>query len=216
MEINIAELSKYPICDTDIWVNLCLGGLLSEVFKLHSKLVVADVVEGEILNWRKSGKYCFIADEFQKYKKNGHILVIEHDKHIPAPQRKILERILYDLKFQNDFKNKPPEENKGEFVSAIYADYFKIPFMKSNDNAFQEGGKGREAFPDLLVKNWNDTLRELLKDDRQRISIAKKVEEENKRMNQSKNTVDKHNKGKNDISMDEMLEQLKQRFSKNY
>lgn len=215
MEIDVNEFSKYPICDTDIWINLCLGGLLNEVFKLHKKIIVADVVEGEILNWQKSKKYRFIADEFQKYKSNGYILVIVHDKHIPEPSRKILERMLYDLKFQNDFKNNPPEDNKGEFASAIYADYFQIPFMKSNDNAFQEGGKGREAFPDLLVKNWNDTLRDLIKDDKKRISIVKKVKEENMRMKQSKN-MDKHIQKNKNISMDEMLEQLKQKFSKNY
>lgn len=215
MEINTNEFSKYPICDTDIWINLCLGGLLNEVFRLHKKIIVADVVEGEIMNWSKNKKYCFIADEFQRYKSNGYILVIEHDKHIPESSRKILERMLYDLKFQNDFKNDPPEDDKGEFVSAIYADYFKIPFMKSNDGAFQEGGKGREAFPELIVKNWNDTLRDLVKDDMRRISIAKKVEEENRRMNQPKNR-DKHIVENKKVSIDEKLEKLKQKYSKNY
>ena len=44
------ELSNYPICDTDIWVDVILVKLDDELIGKYEKIVVADVVEKEILN----------------------------------------------------------------------------------------------------------------------------------------------------------------------
>lgn len=65
-------------------------------------------------------------------------------------------------RFQTGLEDSPHEEHKGEIVSAIYAEYFECPFLKSNDGAFREGGMGRIAFPDLLVKNREDMLEDLV------------------------------------------------------
>lgn len=216
MGIDITEFSQYPICDTDIWVKLCLGGILKELFFLHKKIIVADVVEGEIMKWQSNPHFSKIATEFQRCKRDACILVIQHDVHIVLEEKKLLERILLDLGFSNDFGNKPPEENKGEYVSAIYADYFGITLMRSNDHAFQEGGRGRIEFPDLVIKNWSDTLRDLIRDDRQRIAMAAKVEEESKRMNQHKKQYEAKKTLDAEMSMDLKLEQLLNKYSKRY
>lgn len=176
------DFSKYPICDTDIWVNLCLGDLLPSLFRKYEKIVFADVVEGEIMSWLKEPRFDHVAKEFISLKESGHVLVIEHDVHIEAENRIILEQILYDLGFKHDFKNKPPEKNKGEFVSAIYADHFRMPFFKTNDNAFQEGGIGAREYPELVIKNWYAVVEELVSNPRERIDVHKRVESESKRM----------------------------------
>lgn len=201
------DFSKYPICDADIWVNLCLGDLLPHLFRKHEKLVFADVVEGEILKWEREEHFSHIAKEFKAHKECGNILVIEHDVHIESEDRLVLVRVLQDLGFKHDFKNAPPEKNKGEFVSAIYADHFGIPFMKTNDGAFQEGGKGVEEFPDLIIKNWYQVVDELITNDREKISVRSLVERESQRMGHH------HQKFKEERKKEDMLAQLAGKFN---
>ncbi len=178
-----SDFSKYPICDTDMWVYIYLSDFLGRILIKYEKLVVADVVEQEILAWEENNeKYKRIAVDFKEYKKDGLVLVIEHEVHIDKDDRDFLEQTLIDLHFSNGLKNQPKERNKGEYVSALYADHFEIPFMKSNDNEFQEGGRGRRAFPDLKVKNWYDIVEEFSRSQDEKIRVRKMMEQEQKRM----------------------------------
>lgn len=177
------DFSKYPICDTDMWVYLYLSDFLGRVIQKYRKLVFADVVEKEILAWEKNNdKYKNIAIFFKQCKKDGLVLVIQHEVHIEEEDRDFLEQTLRDLHFTNGLKNDPKEANKGEFVSALYADHFEIPFMKSNDNAFQEGGRGKIAFPELKVKNWYDIVEEFATSQDEKIRIRKIVDQEQRQM----------------------------------
>ncbi len=199
------EFKKYPICDTDIWVKICLGQICDKLFAYHKKIIVADVVQGEILKWdRTNSKFSFIAGNYKHYRKIGNILVINHSYDIYEEDRMILERQLYDLGFENDFNNKPPESNKGEFVSAIYADYFGIPFMKSDDGIFSIGEKGQSSFPNLKIKNWNTTVHELIQNDIERIKVTKLASEQNLKMN--KENEFKYNLNKDELFDDEPIE----------
>ena len=66
MIYNGSELSKYPICDTDIWVDAVLANLDDILVKKYGKIVVADVVGKEIM-WFKSNEYHKdIAEKFEK------------------------------------------------------------------------------------------------------------------------------------------------------
>jgi len=216
MGVEATTFSSYPICDTDVWVKLCLGDILKELFSVHKKIVVSDVVESEILKWRNNPLFSNIAAEFEKYKQSGYILVIYHDLHIEDDDKRLLERTLFDLGFRSDFANKPPESDKGEFVSAIYANHFGIPFMKSDDHSFQEGGMGRNEFPNLIIKNWNDTLRDLIKDDPQRIAITAKVEKESKQMNRQKKQYNLQRKQDEEKALEMKLEQLLEKYGRKY
>ena len=104
------------------------------------------------------------------------------------------------------------EKDKGEYVSAIYADYFKIPFMKSNDRAFAEGGKGKELFPKLLVKDWYKTTEELVADVMMRIKIRSMVDEKCKKMfDERQENINKYMDYKNE-DLKEQLASLKMKF----
>lgn len=67
-----------------------------------------------------------------------------------------------DSRFLSGLADKTHERHKGEIASAIYATYFEIPFLKSDDGAFKDGEMGRLAFPDLIVKNLEDMLNDLI------------------------------------------------------
>lgn len=156
------ELSNYPICDTDIWVDIILAKLDDALMEKYEKIVVADVVEKEILKFGKNEYFKVIAEKYEVLKKNEKIIVIEHSA-IDEEDKKFLEKQLVDCnsRFQTGLEDFPHEEHKGEIVSAIYAEHFECPFLKSNDGAFHEGNMGRIAFPDLVVKNREDMLRDL-------------------------------------------------------
>ncbi|GMB00094.1 hypothetical protein [Pelosinus sp. IPA-1] len=195
---------EHPICDTDIWVNLCLGDSLKEFFNLHPIIFIADVVGNEIMKWKNSGNAA-IAEEFIKYRDNKNVVVIYYNKDILSEDRPILEQQLREIGFSAGFSK--PDKNKGEFVSAIYADYLAIPYMKTNDNAFQEGGFGAKKFPDLEIRNWNDTLRNVIVDDKKRLQISKKVEQE-------RSLMDRRNEKHKEQELEEKINQLKQKFSR--
>ncbi len=97
------------------------------------------------------------------YRDNNQIIVIHHTD-IDEVDKKLLEKQLMDCdsRFLYGLADNPHEEHKGEFVSAIYAIHFEIPFLKSNDGTFKKGNVGRLAFPDLCVKNLSDMLCDLL------------------------------------------------------
>src|SRR5690606_27411567 len=97
------DFSQFSICDTNIWVNLCLGNILPEFFWTYDKIVVADVVENEIIKWKKGDKFSFIATKFEDYKNNNSILVIEHDVHVIEEDRPFLEKMLFDIGFTQGF-----------------------------------------------------------------------------------------------------------------
>lgn len=213
---DIRELTQYPICDTDIWVKISLGNLYEKLFNKYKIILVADVVEGEILMWNRNpnSKFKFIAEKYLYYKEIGKIRVINHEEDIPIEDRRLLEQQLYDFDFENDFNNRPKEDNKGEFVSAIYADYFGISLMKSNDHEFGENGRGRIAFPDLEVKNWYITTEELIKDSKERIKIRSEVDKRSNKMEQEFNIFKQNKEDLTDDLLNKKINQLMNKYSK--
>ncbi|GEA33637.1 hypothetical protein [Clostridium diolis] len=71
----------------------------------------------------------------------------------------------------------------GEYMSAIIANYYGIPLMKSDDHLFKDGGRGKDLYPDLEVKSWNDTVVDLITDIKKRRQILDAVKNQNYKMN---------------------------------
>ncbi len=71
-------MAQYPICDTDIWVDAVLSNLDGTLIDKYHKLIVADVVEKEILNFKRNESFQVISDKFLGYKRSGKIIVIDH------------------------------------------------------------------------------------------------------------------------------------------
>lgn len=201
------EFKKYPICDADMWVNMCLTGFCERVFEKYGKLIFADVVEQEILAFgRTDGNSRKIAQDFKSHKISNNILVISHKRDLTEDVRIILESALTDLNFKHGLLNRPTETNKGEFVSALYADHFEIPFMKTNDSAFKEGGPGKKEFPDLLIKDWYELVEELAISHEEKIKIRSLLETERKNM---KSDYKKYKEKKKE----QLLTDLQQKFN---
>lgn len=187
----MTEYSKYPICDTDIWVNLCLGEIEKNLFNKYLKVSFVDVVKDEILNWTKS-KNSFIAEKFNIASNNSKAITINvcegETSDIDKLDRLIIEKqLIEDAGFPKGFKTPRGKERKnmGEYLSAIVADYLEIPLMKSNDHLFRDGERGKELYPNLIVKNWEDTLKDLVPE-KEIKGIRKKVNIANNEMRKEK------------------------------
>lgn len=159
------DISQYPICDSDIWVDINIANIVDVLFQKYEKIVIADVVWKEILNWKHNPEFGFIATNLEKYIDTGQVIIIKHDE-IETTDRMLLEKQLLetDFNFVSGLVDNPHEKNKGEIVSALYAVHFELPFLKSNDGTFKRGKPGRMAFPDLIVKNRKQTLMDLIED----------------------------------------------------
>ncbi|MCU9612740.1 hypothetical protein OEV98_04065 [Caldibacillus lycopersici] len=183
MSVNF---SRYPICDADMWVYLYLSDLTIRVFEKYQILVFADVVEQEILEWEnKNKKFRNISLYFKRCKEDGLIVVINHEVDVESEDRDYFEQVLIDLDFSHGLMNNPREKNKGEIVSAMYADHFEMPFFLTNDKAFQEGGIGKVLYPDLKIKNFYQIVEEFGKNDDEKIKIRSLVHQKQEIMQRS-------------------------------
>ena len=182
---EIVNLKNYPICDTDIWVDIILAKIDSLLFSKYEKIVIADVVEWEILQFQKDEYSKCIAEKYLYYKNRKDIIIINHSD-INEEDRKLLEKQLKDCdnRFQNGLVDFPHEKHKGEIVSAIYAEYLKLSFLKSNDGTFKDGNMGRIAFPDLVVKDRRDTLMDLVDSERKRKECLQLIIDSRELMNE--------------------------------
>ncbi len=180
--IDYQELKTYPICDTDIWVDINIAKIDNLLFSKYEKIIVADVVENEILWWKSNKEFSFISENFCKYKSIKKIIVLNHSD-INDVDKALFDKQLLDLSdrygfnFKSGFKDNPHDRNKGEIVSAIYADNYKIPFLKSNDGTFKHGKAGRAAFPNLIVKDRRQMLLDLLDDENQVFTYNQKIDD---------------------------------------
>lgn len=183
--------SKYPICDTDIWVNLCLGDIEEKLFAKYLKVNFVDVVVAEICGWKSNEKFSHINDKFQKSQNEEKALVInicdKEKSDIEEEDRMIIEwQLKEDAGFPKGFDTpKKERKNMGEYLSAIVANHLKMPLMKTEDHLFKQNGKGRLLYPELEIKGWQDTICDLV-DIGQREAIKIKVKNENMRMRKEK------------------------------
>lgn len=214
MLIKKPEYREYPFCDTDIWVNIILGEIEEKLFEKYDKIMVADVVEWEILKFGKNEYFKKIADRFVFRRDNGDIIVIHHHK-IEEQDRRLLEKQLLDCayRFTYGLSVEPHEKHKGEIVSAIYAQYYEAPFLKSGDGTFNEGEIGRKDFPDLIVKGKMETLQDLLIDRNKVRDCNRKIKEAREFMNIGQDLYKKEKAAEEEKKLDEKIDNLLAKFS---
>lgn len=187
---------KY-ICDTDIWVKICIGNAILDFHKSYKKIYFSDIVENEILKWEKhDGRFNEIGKKFLELKKIGIIEVIYLNDQNEFIQQIIRNELgtygYYDL---DNKKNKI--KNLGEYASAVYATQFEIECLQTDDNEFKDGGNGKVCFPDLIIKSLSDILSDIF-EHKQRISVMTLIEKESDIMNKHKQKY-KEEQEKNDL-----------------
>lgn len=170
------EYSKYPICDTNIIIDLNLGDILNKFLENKKKIWVCDKVFLELKSkFKKSQKYSYLTEINSKMK------LIDH-KYFSENELKVMNIQLLSYEIENCIGTENIGEDFGEFVSSIYAVTLGIKELYTNDKKFIEKYANEPIFKSLIMRDLDYTLRELVKD-KERIKIMKLIEEENRRMN---------------------------------
>lgn len=227
--MNFSEdFSKYPMCDCDLWLKLCWGNVIDKLFEIHEKVIIADFVEEEILRWKKNKKYNKPVHDLKYYKDSNRVIVISHDDF--EEDRIIIERQFQDFGHYLGFTDDPVErKNKGEYASAIYADYLGITLLKSDDKKFKQ--EAEIHFDELTIKNLNETLRDFrFNKHKDRIKVVQKIERISKAINDEREKnqrkldidevaaskdIEQNSKthSKNSMQLDDMIAQLANKFN---
>lgn len=94
---------EVPIVDTDIWVFLVMSGYYKRLIKYYGYLQFSDVVEKEIMRWKKSSDDSKeIAMNFQTLKYEGKLKVILFENFDILEQKSINHQLNeYGLKAVN-------------------------------------------------------------------------------------------------------------------
>lgn len=194
------EYSKYPICDTNMIIDLSLGNILKRFLNAKRRVWICDKVLLELkFKFQNSDKYSGLAELNSKMNLIGYQCFSEQ-------QLNVMKLQLLNYEIQNCIGTKNIGKDFGEFVSAIYAVTLGIKELYTNDKTFIREYKCEPIFKNLIMKNLDETLRELLSD-RERIKTMSIIESENEKMKR----ILKDEKEKD--KLDKMLNLLRQKYT---
>lgn len=208
----MVNYSLYPICDTSILIDLKHINKLDEYLCFKKYISIADKVKDELFD---------VLEDLEGYKhyldllKMDNLIIIEARKYFTAERLKVIENNLRLYKLKNVVGTKNRAKNAGEFVSAFYAIELGIEELITSDNTFIGEYGNEPVFKKLSIKNLNSVLRDFL-NDKERINCQSKLEIEKKKMDKAKEKRDELQvkKDKPAKSMDDLLIELKNRYSK--
>lgn len=172
------KLITPPIVDTDIWVYLVLSDYHKRIIKYYGYLFFSDVVEREIMGWKKnSPEFSKIANLFQDLKEKNYVKIIRFVDFDELSQA----TINHTLSEYNLQSVEVLEKNKGEFTSLLYALYKDIHRFKTNDRNFKE--QIQESIDDdFTFVNWNDILDNYSNSFKEKLETQKRVDTKQQKM----------------------------------
>lgn len=211
------NIEPQGFCDTNIFVDFSLIDKFFAFIDKYKKLNIADAVHTELLDWsRDNYDYSYIYDYLKKQIEIENLLLIEL-KNFSSLQKDIIDRRLdgiYEL-LENLSQEKKKHLNKGEIVSAVYAEVTNAPFIQSNDNFPGELKNGE--FRNITFLNRIDILKELCASFKEVEHYDKLINRERDKMDVSfkkSKDVEKSKLGIDDKKKNELLE-LKEKLKKN-
>ncbi|RDW20082.1 hypothetical protein CWR48_04990 [Oceanobacillus arenosus] len=204
---------KYDcICDTNIWVKVCIGAVHEVYLERFNVIGIADAVKNEIVKWDSNeDEFKKICSLFYEYE-NKNLFVINLIDLEPIT-RKIIENELKQEGFIDLDNSNKKIEDLGEFVSFLYAYHLEVPYMHSSDTNFSEeiqNGRVLSKYKGIEIVTWNEISETITDNHSERIKLNKMVEEKSKVMSR------RNERRKEENDMDRKLQQLMDRFSKVY
>lgn len=207
------SVPKYEcICDTNIWVNVCIGDVHEKYLEKFSSIGIADAVKNEIVKWRNhKNEFKKISVLFHEYE-NKKLFIINKENLDPTT-RKIIENELKQQGFTDLDNRIKTIKDLGEFVSLLYAYHLGIPYIHSNDANFSyeiHNGSLLSKYKGIEIIMWNEISETITDNDDDRIKLNRVVEEKSKVM------ANNFEKRKTEESMEYKLQQLANLYSKRY
>lgn len=198
------------ICDSNIWINVCLGEIHETYIKKYSTIGVVDVVKNEILKWeRNEGRFKEIFNLFLQYENQG--LTIINNSSVDLITQKIISQELIRFGYTDIDNRDKTIEDLGEFVSLLYAYHLEVPYIHTEDMNFHEDVQMNELYSQykgIEMMTWNQVSRNITNSDSERLALNQRVTKENEVMGiQRKKTKEKQ-------EMKEKLNALQKKYSK--
>lgn len=155
------KIEPLGFCDTNIYVDFSLIPKFDDFLNKYKRLNISDAVFDELRDWsRQYYDYSFIYDNLIEHIENNTIVVVRKDDFSNFEKNIIKRRLesVYDI-----LKNYPEQNkkhlNKGEIVSAVYAEVIGAPFIQSNDNF--PGLLKSSEFRNITFYNRMDILKQI-------------------------------------------------------
>ncbi|OPF66682.1 hypothetical protein ATN85_09285 [Staphylococcus hominis] len=148
-------------CDTNIFVDFSLTDKFSSFIERYKILRISDAVHIELQDWdRENYEYSYIYNNLVEQLDSENIKLVEREQFTDL-EKSVIERRLNGIyEILDDLPKEAKKHlNKGEIISAIYAEVLKAPFIQSNDK-FPNDLKDNE-FKNIVFLNRNDILKEL-------------------------------------------------------
>ena len=176
------------ICDTNIWVNVCLGKVHETYIKSFSNIGVADAVKNEIYKWRENeNRFKDIYHLFSGYE-NREILIINLEDIDPLTQ-KVIVKELSEWGFNDLDNSEKTIQDLGEFVSLLYAYHLDIPLIHTHDTNFCNTIQMEELYKQykgIQMITWYELSEQVTSNSSERLELTKLVESEASIMKQQR------------------------------
>ncbi|APU61173.1 hypothetical protein [Clostridium botulinum] len=131
------EMTKYPICDTDIWIKLCKLNEEKNMFSIYSKIFFADAVIQELKNKKNDNtrEFGIGYDSLKSYKNEYFELNLNCEKFFSYRDKCVAQRLFLANKIEYDEESGlfSRNRNTGELVSLIYASIHNLQIILSDD-----------------------------------------------------------------------------------
>ncbi|ARJ38027.1 hypothetical protein SporoP8_03430 [Sporosarcina ureae] len=197
------------ICDSNIWVNVCLGEVHEAYIKKFCTVGVVEVVKNEILKWKEdNGRFQKISTFFIDYENKG--LAVLDGSSLDTITKKIIDQELIRWGFEDTDNRSKTINDLGEFVSLLYAYHLDIPYIHTEDGVFSDTIKIDdlyEQYRGIEIISWNQVSGDLTDNDSERMALNQKVIQENMVMGK------KRQEAKQEKTLENKILELQRRFS---
>jgi hypothetical protein len=169
---------NYPVCDTNILIDLQLGNVFERFLTNENKINIVDKVLDEMRNlFSYSPSYGQLLLTIEK---NANVYIVP-ETIFTSDQQSTIKHTLKMFPIKNFFGKKAFGKDVGEFASAVYAIYLQIQQFYTNDKKFIEKYQHNPFFTNLLMLNLNDILNKFLSNP-ERIRANQIIETKNSKM----------------------------------
>lgn len=197
------------ICDSNIWVNVCLGDIHTNYVDSYKTVGIADAVHNELVKFGESeGRsqhiYLSYLDSLEKGLKKISI------EDFTEAEQKIISNELIRQGFHEIDNTDKTIKNLGEYVSLIYAYFLEVPFIHTHDLKFCDEilmNEIYEQYKGIEIITWHDLSEKLASSFNAKMQLNKKIEKEQEYL-KKEHTVAKKEK-KLDLKIAALAEKFK-------
>ncbi len=200
------------ICDSNIWINVCLGDVHTNYVDAYKTIGIADAVHNEIVKFGESeGRSQQIYSSYIENIGKGVRKINIED--FSETEQKLISNELIRRGFIDRDNTSKIIKNLGEYVSLVYAYFLEVPFIHTHDLKFCDEilmSDIYEQYKGIEIITWHSLSEALVASFKDKMLLNKKIEQEQVQMKREYTSV------KEEKKLDLKISALAQKFKKNH